>query len=69
MDTLEVPAARTEGDAAAMPLHAPPDAAAAATNALVAELRGVIADLRQDRDHWREQGISPCPTQAARALP
>jgi excisionase family DNA binding protein len=26
-----------------------------ATDALVAELRGVIADLRQDRDHWREQ--------------
>jgi hypothetical protein len=53
------PAARTEGDAAPAPLHAPPapppDAAAAATDALVAELRGVIADLRQDRDHWREQ--------------
>jgi excisionase family DNA binding protein len=26
-----------------------------ATDALVAELRAVIADLRQDRDHWREQ--------------
>jgi hypothetical protein len=25
----------------------------AATDALVAELRAVIADLRQDRDHWR----------------
>jgi hypothetical protein len=25
----------------------------AITNQLVAELRGVIADLRQDRDHWR----------------
>jgi excisionase family DNA binding protein len=25
------------------------------TDVLVAELRGVIADLRQDRDHWREQ--------------
>jgi hypothetical protein len=25
------------------------------TDALVAELRSVIADLRQDRDHWREQ--------------
>jgi excisionase family DNA binding protein len=25
------------------------------TDALVAELRGVITDLRQDRDHWREQ--------------
>ena len=47
--------ARTEGDTAAAPLHALPDAAAAATDALVAELRAVIADLRQDRDHWREQ--------------
>jgi len=27
----------------------------AATDALVAELRAVIHDLRQDRDHWREQ--------------
>jgi hypothetical protein len=27
----------------------------AATDALVAELRGVIADLRTDRDAWREQ--------------
>jgi hypothetical protein len=27
----------------------------AAIDALVAELRAVIADLRQDRDHWREQ--------------
>jgi hypothetical protein len=27
----------------------------AATDALVAELRAVIADLRQDRDQWREQ--------------
>ena len=27
----------------------------AATDALVADLRAVIADLRQDRDHWREQ--------------
>jgi len=38
-----------------MPLQTPPDAVAAATDALVAELRAVIADLRQDRDHWREQ--------------
>ena len=45
---------RTGGHTGAMPLHAPPDAAAA-TDALVAELRAVIADLRQDRDHWREQ--------------
>ena len=26
----------------------------ATTDALVAELRAVIADLRSDRDHWRE---------------
>jgi hypothetical protein len=50
-----------QDDAAPAPLHAPPappappDAAAAATDALVSELRAVIADLRQDRDHWREQ--------------
>jgi len=48
------PAALPEGDAAPVPRAAPPDAAAA-TYALVAELRAVIADLRQDRDHWREQ--------------
>lgn len=42
------PAARTDGDPAA----APRDAAA---DALVAELRAVIADLRQDRDAWRDQ--------------
>ena len=36
----------------AVPRHAAPDAAA---DALVAELRAVIADLRQDRDQWREQ--------------
>jgi hypothetical protein len=29
----------------------------AATDALVAELRAVIADLRQDRDQWREQAL------------
>jgi hypothetical protein len=30
--------------------HATPDA----TDVMVAELRAVIADLRTDRDHWRE---------------
>jgi excisionase family DNA binding protein len=39
----------------AMPQDAQALAAAAATDALVAELRAVIADLRQDRDQWREQ--------------
>ena len=28
-----------------------------ATDALVSELRSVIADLRQDRDHWRDIGL------------
>jgi DNA-binding MurR/RpiR family transcriptional regulator len=36
----------------AVPQHAQPDAQA---DALVAELRGVISDLRADRDAWREQ--------------
>jgi hypothetical protein len=44
------PAPRTEDDTTAAPPHAPSDAA---TDILVAELRGMIADLRQDRDHWR----------------
>jgi hypothetical protein len=44
------PAARPEGDTTATPLHALPDTA---TDTLVAELRAVVADLRQDRDHWR----------------
>jgi excisionase family DNA binding protein len=36
----------------AVPQHAQADAA---TDALVAELRSMIADLRSDRDHWRDQ--------------
>jgi hypothetical protein len=63
------PAARPEGDGAMAPRDAPPNAAAAATDALVAELRGVIADLRQDRDHWREQAqrlALPKPAEAKR---
>jgi hypothetical protein len=38
----------------------------AATDALVAELRAVIADLRSDRDAWREQAqrlALPAPRQ------
>ena len=50
----------------------------ATTDALVAELRAVIADLRRDRDAWREafenaQRLLPRPTQpdasAGRLLP
>lgn len=37
-----------EASSAAVPQHA-------STDALVAELRAVIADLRQDRDAWRAQ--------------
>jgi hypothetical protein len=51
------PAARTEDDTTAVPLHAPSDAA---TDILVAELRAVIRagerreeDLREERDRWR----------------
>jgi hypothetical protein len=33
-----------------MPRHAPDNAA---VDALIAEVRSVIADLRQDRDRWR----------------
>jgi hypothetical protein len=36
----------------------------------VAELRGVIVDLRQDRDHWREQAqrlVLPAPMPIAEA--
>src|SRR6516165_4904841 len=53
---------RSEDHTWAAPRDAPADAA---TDALVRELRGVIADLRQDRDHWREQAqrlALPVPT-------
>ena len=53
----------------ALPRHAPSDAAA---DALVAELRAVIADLRQDRDQWREQAqrlALPAPPQMLRYAP
>jgi hypothetical protein len=46
------PVASAAASTEAMPHHAPPDPA---TDALVAELRAVIADLRRDRDEWREQ--------------
>jgi hypothetical protein len=58
------PTARPEGDTTAVPRDAPPDAAAVTTDALVAELHRVIADLRTDRDHWRDAFEN-----AQRALP
>jgi hypothetical protein len=42
--------AHARGRHHALPRDAPPDAAAPTTDALVAELRAVIAGLRQDRD-------------------
>jgi hypothetical protein len=45
------PAASAAPSREALPRHAPADAA---TDALVAELRSVIADLRRDRDNWQE---------------
>ena len=64
------------------PQPAPHDAA---TDALVAELRAVIADLRRDRDAWRDQAerlalatsapprassdATPQPEQARTAVP
>ena len=46
----------------------------AATDALVAELRTVIADLRADRDSWREQAqrlalLAPKPVEQPPATP
>jgi hypothetical protein len=42
----------TDGPTAA-PRYAPADAVERTSDVLIAELRGVIADLRQDRDEWR----------------
>jgi excisionase family DNA binding protein len=53
-----------EADTTAAPRDAP---ACNSTDALVAELRAVIADLRSDRDHWREQAqrlALPAPRRA-----
>ena len=63
------PAAAAAASPEALPRHAPADAA---TDALVAELRAVIADLRQDRDQWREQAqrlVLPAPLQMPRHAP
>src|SRR5262249_40092746 len=56
------PVERPDGDTTAVPRDAPAESPAVTTDALVSELRAVIADLRrgqddlrQDRDHWREQ--------------
>src|SRR5262245_35617682 len=46
---------RLEADTTAAPRDAPGDSAPdSAVDALVAELRAVIADLRADRDAWRQ---------------
>lgn len=55
---------KAEADTAATPRQA------AATDELVAELRAVIADLRRDRDEWRDQAqrlALPKPAAAAAA--
>jgi hypothetical protein len=71
-----------KADTSAAPQAAQPDAA---IDALVGELRAVIADLRRDRDAWREQAerlalitsappkassdATPQPEQAGTAVP
>ena len=64
------PAASATAGTDAAPQRAIPDAA---TDSLIADLRGVIADLRQDRDHWREafqsvQRLLPTPVQRDAAV-
>lgn len=66
------PVARPEGDTTAVPRDAPAKSADNTTDVLVAELRAVIADLRQDRDrwcaeaeHWRLQAQQGTPRQIA----
>jgi hypothetical protein len=46
--------ARSEGAPAALGLHAPSPDVERTTDALVAELRAVIADLRRDRERDRD---------------
>jgi hypothetical protein len=60
------PAATAAASPEALPRHARPDAA---TDVLVAELRAVIADLRQDRDRWREQAEHLASLQMPRHAP
>lgn len=48
--------------------HLAPQQRDATTDQLVAELRAVIADLRQDRDHWRTEAAD-WKAQAQRLLP
>jgi excisionase family DNA binding protein len=59
------PAARTEGDTTAVPRDAPPNAVDSTTDALVSELRAVIADLRGERDRLlaviERQALLPAP--------
>jgi hypothetical protein len=42
-------------DLAPRPVHALFASLCVLADSLLAELRAVIADLRSDRDHWREQ--------------
>jgi hypothetical protein len=46
---------RPAADPEALPHHAPP--APAAVDALVAQLRETITDLRRERDDWKEQAM------------
>jgi len=65
------PAARPEGGTTVVPRDAPPESAGVTTDALVAELRAVIADLRRDRDEWREQAqrlALPAPEPAEKPM-
>ena len=48
--------------------HPTPQQRDATTDQLVAELRAVIADLRQDRDHWQTEATD-WKAQAQRLLP
>jgi hypothetical protein len=48
--------------------HPTPQQRDATTDQLVAELRAIIADLRQDRDHWRTE-TADWKAQAQRLLP
>ena len=58
---------RTEVSPEALPRHAAGTAAPdAAVDALVEQLKAVIADLRTDRDHWRAQAERLCLAPPAR---
>ena len=50
--------ARPDAPPAALPRQAPPESAGSTTDALVAELRAALADMRQQRDRWEAQADS-----------